>query len=410
MTPSRRLAALAAACSLVPSAAQAAWWTLDPSVELSGGANDNYGLLVGSKNRVGTASMTGGFVASRQTENSSTGLTANLVALALRGDTHQNEFQDSIALSQSLAGPVDSFTLNAQWSRDDTLQTPTSSGDLLIGRGLQRHESATGGWTRQLTERLGVVSNLSIERARYSQALVGAKDYQDGSATAALQYVVDERTTANVSASHQDYRALDESVRSLTDSLTAGFARDLSETGNLSLNLGAYRTRLRAPHEVLVCPVDVVLCEIGLAAPVVVADGGRSTRWGLQYSGAYNAQFTETTKGAASISRQQAPSGAGVTVRSDLFRASLDHAWSERTAATLAYTRSGSTYQGVGQQPSSTLQTLGLQLSQALSPQMSVRANVDYKRSSEAFTALSAHSASFTITLHYDWQRLEAHR
>ena len=410
MNLGHRAACLAAVCVFNPSPAQAALWAADPSIELSCGADDNYGLAFDRKNRVLTASLNGGLVASRQTENVSTSLNANVVGLGLRGDLHQDEWQDSITLSHTVTGPIDSFAFSAKTHRDDTRQTPGGSADLLIGRGLQHGVGATVSWSRALSERLTATGELDVDRTRYSSNLAGARDYQSGSASASLRYLVDERSSVNASLTHQDYRTLDNAVRSLSDNLSFGAVRALSETSNASLSLGAYRSRTTALQAVLVCPDVVATCVDGLVAPIVIVQAGHAARWGLQYSASYSAQFTELTKFSAGAGRQQDPSGAGSTVRSDTLKASVDHALSETVNGTLSWNRSSSAYlDGVGG-PQSRLQSLALLLSKALTPQLTLRGNVDYKRSSVSSGSLDARSTSFVITLRYEWQRLEAHR
>jgi hypothetical protein len=408
MNLGRGAACLAAVCVFVPSAAQAALWAVDPSMELSSAANDNYGLAFDRRNRVGSLSVTGGLVASRETESAATRLDASLVGLALRGDLHQDEWQDSLALSHALSGPVDSFTWDAKSVRDQTLQTPVSSADLLIGRGLQRNTSADAAWRRNITERLSMDTGLDIRRARYSASLRGARDYQDGSGSASLRYLLDERGSVNARFVHQDYRSLDNDVRVLTDSLSLGETRALSENISVALSGGGYRSRSAVVQAVLVCPGDAASCANG-QAPVVVAQVGHSARWGVQYNASCNGQIDERTRFAASAGRQQDPSGAGVTVLSDTLHADLDRTYSETLSGALAYTRSSSRFQGTFGGGPSRLQTLSASVNKALSPRWSLRAHADYQRSVQAFEGLRAHALSLSVTLRYEWQRVEAH-
>ncbi len=406
MNLGRGATCLAAVCALVPSCAQAAAWTADPSLELSSGANDNYGLAFDRRDREGSLSMTGGLVASRETENTATRLNAGLAGLLLRGDRRQNEWQDSVAVSHTLKGPVDTFSLDAKTTRDETLQTPSSSADLLIGRGLQRNTSGDARWDRRFTERLDGNFVLGVARARYSTSLSGAHDYQNGSASASLRYLLDERDSVTASLAHQDYRTLDDGVRVLSDSLTLGGSRALSETGNVSATVGAYRSRSSVLQAVLACRDNVATCSGGNA--VVVAQVGHLARWGLQYNASADEQLTERTRFEASAARQQDPSGAGVTVLSDTWRAAVAHAASETLHGSLTYTRASSRYQGIAGGQASRLQTLAATLSKDLSTQVSLRATADYKRAEQAFDGARAHAAGITLTLRYEWQRLEA--
>jgi len=404
MNLGRGAACLAAVCVFVPTAAQAALWAADPSLELTSAANDNYGLAFDRRNRVGLASMTGGLVASRETQTQATRLNANLVGLRLRGDLHQDEWQDSLTLSHTLKGPVDTFSVDAKTARDQTLQSPAGSADLLLGRGLQRVTSGDARWEHGLTERLGATGTLAIVRTRYSASLVGARDYQDGSGSASLRYLLDERDSMNVAVAHQDYRSLDDRVRSMTDSLSVGGARALSETSNASVSVGAFRQRTGVLQAVLACPAGTATCD----TPRVVAQVGRQARWGAQYNASYDGRLDERTRVNASAARQQEPSGSGVTVLDDTLRAGVDRAVSETLTGQLNYTRSSSRYQGLAGGAAARLQTLAVVMSQQLSPQLSLRATADYKRSTQAFDGLHAHSASVALTLRYEWQRLDA--
>ena len=405
MNRGRGAACLAAVCVMAPAPARAASWAADPSLEVSSAANDNYGLAFGRRDRVGLVSMTGGLVASRETESMATRLNAGLVGLALRGDLHRDEWQDSLALSHTFSDPIDTFAFDAKSTRDETLQTPVSSADVLIGRGLQRQAGADASWQHQLTERLSVSGALALARARYSASLAGAHDYQNGSASTSLRYRLDERDSVNANGVHQDYRTLDNAVRSMTDSLTVGGSRALSETSDVAVTLGAYRTRTNVLTAVLACPAGAATCTV----PNVVARTGRSARWGAQYNASYEGRLTPLTKLSARAVRQQDPSGAGVTVLADTLRAEIDHSYSETLSGSLSYTRSSSRYEGIAGGQVSRLQTLSAAVSQQVSPQLSLRATADYQRSAAAFEGLRAHAASVAITLRYEWQRLEAH-
>ena len=403
MNAGRMAACLAAACVFVPAAARADAWNADPSLELTSGGDDNYGLAYGRPDRVVLSTVTGALVASRETEAMATHLHASLVGLVLRGRTHQNEWQDNLGLTQTLAGPVDSFQFDARTTRDETLQTPVSSADVIIGRGLQLDAGGDASWDHHFTERLDASTALGFDRRHYSESLAGAHDYQDGSASLQLRYLLDERSSVNANLAHQDYRTLANDVRSFTDSLSVGGSRALSETGNASLSLGAYRSRSAVTQPVRACS------DAACTTLAVVAQVGHSARWGIQYNASYSSQVTELTKVSASAARQQDPSGAGVTVLSDTLQAGLDHAWSETLSGSLNVTQSTSRYEGLVGGSSSRLQTVGAVISKLLSQQLSLRANLDYRRSTDAINDLNAHSAAVSLTLRYEWQRLEAH-
>ena len=225
MRVGRGLPVLAAAWALAPSVASAADWSVDRNVELSCGVDDNYGLGVDARRRADSLSLTGGIGASRATENAVTSLAGQLTDQLLRGDIGQNELQDKLTLSQTLNDPIDHFEMTATLAHDNTLQTPTSSADLLLGRGLRRSSGATAAWTRRLTERLGASLDAGLARTAYGLSLAGAKNYQSAAIDAGLQYAWDERDNLHLGLGHSDYRTEDGSARSLGEHLSLGLGQ-----------------------------------------------------------------------------------------------------------------------------------------------------------------------------------------
>jgi len=406
------MAAIAAACALAPvlPPSHAAAWGVDRSLEWGVDANDNYGLPVGQTNRVAAMSLTGGVGAGRRTENSQTRLEARLTGQALRGDLHQGEVDGNLSFSHAVTAPRDEFAWNAAKTQDTTLQTPLSSADLLLGRIRRRTENVTATWTRRLSERWSTTGSLALDRAIYSQRVSGAVDYRNLTLAANSQFRLDERSTLSARLSHADYRTLEGGSRALTDSLGAGLSRNFSATASAGVNIGRYRTRSEALQPVRVCPVQADLCQAGIVSYIVIDQLGSTLRWGLQYSGSGSLQLDERSRVSFSASRQQDPSGAGVLVRSDTLAATLAHAFTPTLDGTFAYTRSRSTYEGLVTAPQPRLQTLAAQLSKALAPDTTLRAEFRHTRSDEPVSGRHAHANSLSLVLRVEWPSRAAER
>jgi hypothetical protein len=414
MNPARRatvcgaLSGAAALSLLIPCAAYAEWWTVERHLETTLGTNTNYLLVPDPSNSVSTLSLTGGLLASRQTESSATRFNAGLTAFGLRGLPGQNYIDGSVGLSQTLMAPRNSFNVSGSFVQDTTFDIANGSTDVALGRGQRRTELASGSWSHAFSERLSGSVQGSISRVVYGEQLATASNYRNASLSLGTQYQLDEVDSLNAQIGRSDYRTLDALTRSTTENYSVGLSRALSERSNLSASLGRYASQTTALQPVLVCPLQASLCQAGLVAYVLVQRAGQSSSSGWQYSLSYAYKIDEVTDFAFSAGRQQAPSGTGLVVLSENVSASLGHAFSPTLNGSASYALSKSLYEGVANAPSPGLQTVGVSLSAQLAPQLSVSGAYKYNRSNESHFALSAHSNSLSFTLRYDWPRLEA--
>jgi len=405
-----RAAGFAAAGLLLPCSASAALWTLEPSAEMAIGGNSNYSLAEHAA-ATGQASASVILGASRQTEAATTRLDTRLTEQLLRGDLRQDEFLDQLTLSQTLKTERDTWSGQLGSTRTDTLQGvgTSTSANLILGHGIQQTTNAQASWVHSLTERQSVNASVSFTHAAYSANLVSAQNYDEVSLGSGWQYLLDERDIVTVQASHGDDHVLDRTQRSFIDNLDVGVTRNLDETQTLVANVGASRSRQEVRQGILVCPADVALCAAGLLQPVVEQVRASTGRWGLLYDLEWSAGWTPTTRSVAHAQRSVDPSGIGLTSRSTLFSAGLDHDWSERWHGGVNLTRSGSNLSGLTSAQQATLLTLDGHFSVALTSRWSLSSSIELQKSDSPINGVHAHAASFLVTLHYDGQHLEAH-
>jgi hypothetical protein len=285
------------------------------------------------------------------------------------------------------------------------LDATLSGTDLLLGQGRRRSSIASAGWTHQLDERLSVQARTSWSRTDYAQELTQAEDYASADFAGSAQYQLDERDALTLQLDHSPYHTLSGSARSTTDSLGLGGSRELSERAQLSVNLGAYETRVSNLLQTLACPLQAIFCQAGLLPYVEVPLTLGSTARGLQYSAAYRWQFDERTSINLTAGRQTLPTGAGAVARTDTLSAAFSHAFTPELSLDASYVRTHAAFDGVTPDAQPTLQTLKVTLSHALTPSLNLRLEGQRLESAFAGPTPAAHQDLITVALKLDWPR-----
>jgi hypothetical protein len=396
-------------CMVAPLPAHAQSWTIQRSLETSIETNDNYALSVAPAGRVDTLSVSGAFGAARLTESSGTRVDVNLAGFKVSGATGQDRIDGRLSLGQTLSAPLDSFTLGVNAGQDETLDTTRSSSDISLGRGRRRSAGGSASWAHSFTERLSASVQGSASRTVYRQ-LAEATNFQTVGASGGLQYRLSETDSLSLNLGSSRYRTQDDRARSSTDDYSVGVSRALSESSSASFSIGGYRTVTTALQPVLACPLQFSLCAAGLVPFIVVQRAGESRRSGLQFSAAVRQRLGEVTDVGIQVSRQQAPSGAGVVVRSESASVNLGHAFAPGLDGSLGYAESRTVFEGEADSPQPRLQTFSASLSKALAPEVNLRAAYQFRRSSESNSGSAARSNAVTVALRVEWPRTELGR
>ncbi|MBC7994716.1 MAG: hypothetical protein H7Z15_15910 [Rhizobacter sp.] len=398
----------ALALGTVPQASRAEQWLIENSLATRYESNDNAALVPSSPGTMNTLSLSSALAASRKTESSATRLDVLASSVRQWGPGEQDRVDGRLGLEQTLADPLNSFRLGAQYLQD--FNNATDSADVTVARGRRRTKTLSGAWSRSLTERVSLDLETTLDRTAYGLPPPQAVDFRNDELSTGLSYRWAEFTTVSLNASHAKYRTEADTSRSTTDQISLGFSRSWSERSSLSLSLGSYRTRTVGLRSRVFCPLTIDFCNDGLPLDVATDRVYTSAR-GLQFNLSQRYQLDERTDLSFSAARQQAPSGAGVVVRSDTLRASASHSFSELLKASASYSQSRSTYESLeGSNVRPAQQNFSLSFSRQLAPDLSVQGGYQFSRADGVVPGQGARANSVSLSLQYDWPRFDAAR
>lgn len=398
----------AVAVVLAPLEAHADLWSIEDSLTSRLEWNDNVALAQVSPGSVNTLSLSNALNASRQLENSVTRMKADVTALRQQGAGGQNRIDGQLALSQSLSDPLNTVNLALQYSQD--FNDVVSNADVTLGQGRRRTTLLSTGWSRALSERLSASTQLSVDRTGYGQTLSGAVDYRDTALSGGLSYGLSEMSSLGLQASRSSYRAADDTNRSTTDAIDMSLSHVVSDRTSGSVSFGFYRTASTALGARLACPLAAAFCDAGLVPFVIVRDRLDTSRHGLKFSASYRYQFSETTDASFSVARQQVPSGAGTLVRNDTLSAGVNRSFSPTLVGSANYVRSRSMLQEGATAARPGQSTLSLSLAKQLAPDLSLQAGYRRSQLDHSGVGARARSNSVSVSLQYDWPKLDASR
>jgi len=191
-------------------------------------------------------------------------------------------------------------------------------------------------WTRALTEQLAATLTASYAQARYDRSSnPSLTDYWTAGASLGLNYAVSERTTVGLTASYNRYDTSPFTSRSESWGATGSATYLPWETVTLTVSLGAQHVRTEQAQTILVCPVDLVLCQLGLAAFIPVGTVGESDQLFFPYSLSARWQISETETAGITASQQLTPNGTGSLLGSKQFGVFYSRALSPTLTFTL---------------------------------------------------------------------------
>lgn len=415
-------AALSALVGLASTTApaHAASWTLDRSLECRLQADDNPNLSPRPGAVANTLSLTGALVSALQTPSQSLRVDAAATAWWTGSGTAQDRVEGRLGVLHTWRLETQEWRLGFQAQQDTiypTAATTTNAAtassaadaDLGLGRGQRRSLVVNTQYSHAFSERMSAQLQAQLGTTQYGSDLPGATNYRSSEASAALSWRASERNTLSIQLgkSHFNTRPLSSSTAN-TVTITLGASRALSEASSITLSLGGYRSLREASQNITLCPLPAEFCSLGLVTPVLVQLRGTRRDSGLQYSASYTMQALETTAVRVAAERQQAPSGAGVVLRSDRLQATVEHAWSERTGLDASYLHTRSAYTGLAGSPRPQLQLLQAALARRLDEGLNLRAGWQWTRSGEAASRQSARANQVYVTLRLDGRRLNA--
>jgi len=401
-------------CVLLPlvQTARADQWSLESSVRTGLEINDNQSLSQQSSGTVRNLSLSADMNAKRQMENFSTALGVNaarVTALGSSSNGQRDRTDGRVGLSQTFDTEFDKFSLNAAYSQD--FNDVVKDADVALSPGQRRNTTAALNWSRPLTERLGISAQVSKNWVSYAQSVSNSSDYADTNWGGGLSYRLTEIDSVSLSLSRSDYRPKTSGNRSTTDQWSVGLSRQMSEVSSLSVSLGAYDTVRDGFSLSVVCPVNILFCDLGLAPFVVIREPIKTRSSGLQYSVSYSVELDELSSLALSANRSERPSGQGSVSLSDTVSLGLNRALSETMSGSISYNMSsseGESNPGFASQGKSKRRSLAMSLSRQLSQDLSLGVSYQRTEGSNVGGSGSGHSNSVNVSLSYKFPTLEA--
>lgn len=395
------------ALALVPLLARAEQWTVTNSFAARHETNDNAALAATSPGTMNTQSVSSTLSASRRSENTVSSLRAAMAALQERGPGERDRLDGQWGATQSYSDLLTSLDLSALYLQDINSGL-VENADVLVGRSRRKSTQLNARASRQLHERWSVNLNAAQERTGYGDA--GSADFRNTTLGGGLSFRHSELQTWSLDASQARYRTDDGLYRSTTDQAAVGWSLALGEQQSLSLSIGGYRTRSEGQRSVWVCPLEPSFCLFNGVPPVRVSEPAQDTQRGLQFNLSHRVALDETSDFALGAARQQSPSGAGVVARRDTLNAQLSHSFSPLSSGSLGLARTRATYHAFGGDVQRTEQSVSLSFTRRLAEDLSVQFGARHLRAAGSSPESGAQSNSITLSLQYDWPRLDVSR
>ena len=405
---SRRLAVWWAVFVCLSAPAHAELWTVDSSIQSRLEWNDNVTLSKNSPGTVNTLSLSNTLNASRQLENSATRVNADFNLLRQRGRGGNDRIDGQFGLTQSLTDELNSISLSGFYSQD--FNNVVQDADVTVGRGERRTRTLSASWARAISELLSASTQVSTARTSYGNQVAGATGFTNQSVAAGLSYRLTETDTLSVQISHSEYLVEASPNRSQTNYISVGLSRVLTEQVSASLNLGLYRTASSTQQRRLACPLPISLCRAGLVPYVIVQSLADSGANGLQYSSTYNYRFDERSSFSFATGTQQTPTGAGTVTRGQSLTLGASHAFSETLNGSMGFALSRSKFQGTSLGGTAAQRSFSMSLSKLLAPDLSLQAAYQWAQSNNVGAGNTAQSNSVSVSLKYDWAKLDETR
>ena len=326
-----------ACCSIqsVPRPAQAAEWTLDPSVQARTEYTDNiqfapepdarsaWGIIVSPDVRFGVATETLSVVGG--------------LNISVNRYPNQPEFDTdnyAFTLRSSWKTEKDLLALNVDSIRDSTLITELETTGAVLAYRQRNWLYINPSWSRQLSARTLLDVRYNYRAADYDDtAGTSLIDWRNQTASIGLQSALDERSLLTLAAYYDRYETDPDTFRATTYGIQAGYEYAFSEALRGGVTVGWRKTRGRTSSNALVCDGFVLLgiC-FGTINEINTVVEDDSSGYTLD---AFLERRGETSTLTGRISRQLNPSGVGSLVQTDRFAVVWTRQWTPTVSASI---------------------------------------------------------------------------
>jgi hypothetical protein len=308
-------------------------WVVNSGFTTGVSYTDNY-FLSTTNQQSGTTLTIAPFVsAARNTETSSVNAFLGVGANKVLGVTPRTEYLNGrLGLDGTLTGERSTYGAFFNAARQSTLQSqPLPSGGVGLARTYQDTLSTGATYSYALSERWTAGANATWNANNYEAVGPGVGSLPDNrgyTAGGSLTYLYSPRTQLTGSASYSHLQS--DVSRSNYVTAALGVTHQFSERLTLFASVGHFWSHNEALTDATVCPTTPILCQLGLATPIVIVSGGSGNQNGPLYNGNLSWQLTERTSFVATLAEQLGPSATGVLTKTNAGGVSLFHQFSER--------------------------------------------------------------------------------
>jgi len=275
---------LLAACAAGVDAAE---WKIDPTIQFQVGYNDNIRLSIDDEASSAEATLSPSAIFSVETPTSGTSGNLRFDFRRFEDDSNLDDNNVRFITDSYHRMERSELGLDLDFIKDTTLDSQLENTGLVLGR-VTRHRVNVGpSWTYNFDERTQARFGYSYNDVRYNNTgETGYVNYHINSGQASLQRVLNERTVASITLSHNQ-TSNDNQVDSKNTNLQAGGSYQFSETLSASLFAGVRRTQADFSQSSLI-PIfvgDIIIGFIPLTEDVSRSD------WGNTFSGSLTKDF-----------------------------------------------------------------------------------------------------------------------
>jgi hypothetical protein len=192
-------------------------------------------------------------------------------------------------------------------------------------------------WTRNLTPRSSLTLAGSVQASRFEQSSLpgNVTNFDTRTLSLSSNHLLGERTNAGLSLSAFDFDTRPSTTRTRSIGLTGNATWRAGERWRWNASLGLQNVETEQVTAVLVCPVDPVLCSLGLVAPVPAGEAGTSRRWLVPFSLGFDWEAGPRSRLTGSIVQRLNPTGAGAVTAGVQANLGYSHALNPRLDATV---------------------------------------------------------------------------
>ena len=399
---------LFASLALLPAAAPAAEWAIEPSVEGRASMTDNINLTPGVHENTTGYSLSPRVKFARRTEATEMSGTAGLGFYRYPGHSDLDADNANLSFASKLNLERSQYGLTAAFVRDSTLQSELATTGIVQARRQRNLVNLAPSWNYSLTERSSVFAQYQYDQARYESG-AGLENYTDQSASGGFQYLLSERTSLTLTGADSRYKTNSGSVRTNTYSLNAGLNYNASERVALGISAGGRRSDTTLTRTALLCPLGpLFLCQFFGVPLENVTASSKTTDNGLLLNLTANYRWDVSSANLV-VGRDLNPSGTGLVVQTDRIAATISHQFNDLVSGRVSGAYLRSKYLG-GLGSDTDYLALNTSLSWKLDEWWSVGGGYAYAYQKVKNAPESASSNTVFLSISYNWPKMSMSR